>query len=118
MDLVEAFNGVEQGTEIAVLPDYAARVEIEQGRDDLRSLLGVAPRLFAYPNGKKGRDYLDAHVRQVAAAGFEFAFTTDPGAADSTRSRFELPRFTPWDNRKMAFQVRALANLFNPRLVA
>lgn len=103
---------------LAVLDDASAKVEIEAGRDDLKALTGEAPDMFAYPNGKKGRDYLDTHVGQVAAAGFQYAFTTDPGTADAASARFELPRFTPWDRRKAAFQARALANLFSPRLVA
>ncbi len=86
--------------------------EIDGGLEDLRSLTGERPRLFAYPNGKPGVDYGPEHVSMVEQAGCSFAFTTHPGAARRTSSRFELPRFTPWDRSAAKFRLRSLQNLF------
>lgn len=103
---------------LAVLDDDAARLEIEQGRDDLRAIAGENPRLFAYPNGRKGRDYLKVHSVMAREAGFDFSFTTDFGAADRGSPHHELPRFTPWDRSRFSFQARAWGNLLNQRKAA
>lgn len=98
---------------LAVLAAAEAQAEIDNGRDDLHAITGIAPTLFAYPNGRKGRDYLDAHAEMVRGAGFSFAFTTEFGAAERTSPRFELPRFTPWSRSRLPFQARAWGNLLN-----
>lgn len=99
---------------LASLPAAQARAEIEAGRDDLRALTGEPPRLFAYPNGRRGRDWGDEHARMVREAGFAFAFATDPGCADAGTDPLALPRFTPWDRSRRRFQGRALGNLLRP----
>lgn len=96
---------------LASLPAAQARAEIEAGRDDLRTLTGEPPLLFAYPNGRRGRDWGDEHARMVREAGFAFAFATDPGCAGAGTDPLALPRFTPWDRSRRRFQGRALGNL-------
>jgi peptidoglycan/xylan/chitin deacetylase (PgdA/CDA1 family) len=96
---------------LAALPPAQARTEIEAGRDDLRAIVGEAPRLFAYPNGRQGRDWHPAHAQMVREAGFAFAFATDAGAAGVDADPMALPRFTPWDRSRRRFQLRALCNL-------
>ena len=101
---------------LASLSDAQARAEIEACRDDLRALTGDAPRLFAYPNGRRGIDWDDRHARMAREAGFAHAFATDAGAARSGCDPMALPRFTPWDRTGARFQARALANLLaSPR---
>lgn len=93
------------------LPDAAAQAEISGGLDDLASILGERPSIFAYPNGKPGGDFDERHVAMVRHAGCRYAFTTRAGVADRQASAFELPRFTPWDRERTRFGVRALRNL-------
>jgi peptidoglycan/xylan/chitin deacetylase (PgdA/CDA1 family) len=88
-----------------------AEAEIANGRDDLGALLGRPPRLFAYPNGKPGRDYAPSHVDMVKRLGFEAAVSTSPGAARTGDDVFELPRFTPWARRRLRFGVQLAQNL-------
>lgn len=100
---------------LASLAPAQARAEIEAGRDDLRAIVGEAPRLFAYPNGRAGHDWRREHARMVREAGFGFAFTTDAGAAGVGADPMALPRFTPWDRERRRFQGRAAANLLRRR---
>lgn len=93
------------------LPDDAAKREIEGGRDDLAAITGAAPELFAYPNGRRGADFDDRHVAMVRDAGFRYAFTTEPGAAEVGTDPHQLPRFSPWDRTRLRWGVRALSNL-------
>jgi peptidoglycan/xylan/chitin deacetylase (PgdA/CDA1 family) len=94
------------------LDPAAARSEIAAGRDCLEGLLGTRPRLFAYPNGKPGRDYQAEHVKMVRELGFEAAVSTAWGAASSGADLFQLPRFTPWDKTPVRFAGRLVRNLW------
>lgn len=85
-----------------------AERDIASGRDELASILGQAPRLFAYPNGRLGRDYSAEHVDIVERLGFDAAFTTNPGVCRRYDPRWELPRFTPWDRTPARFAMRLL----------
>lgn len=96
---------------LRALPDAQAEAEIRGGADDLAAIVGQRPALFAYPNGRHGKDFDERHVRMVERTGFAFAFTTEPGAADRRSLPFELPRFTPWDRTPSRFAIRALRNL-------
>lgn len=96
-----------------------ARIELEQARAEIAEnarLLGEhagrRPRLFAYPNGRPGRDYLPEHVALVRELGFEAAFSTAPGTAAAGYDRFEIPRFTPWDDTPARFVARLTQNYF------
>ncbi len=97
-----------------ILDDVVARREIAAGADDVRAITGDAPQLFAYPNGRTGRDFDDRHPSMVRAAGFRFAFTTQAGVATSATDHYRLPRFTPWDRSALRFQARMLRNLLEP----
>jgi peptidoglycan/xylan/chitin deacetylase (PgdA/CDA1 family) len=83
-----------------------AERDIARGRDELESILGHAPRLFAYPNGRLGRDYSAEHVAIVERLGFDAAFTTNPGVCRKGDPRWELARFTPWDRTSGRFAMR------------
>lgn len=88
------------------LAPAAAEQEIARGRDELASILGYPPRLFAYPNGRLGRDYSAEHVAIVERLGFDAAFTTNPGVCRKGDQRWELARFTPWDRTPARFAMR------------
>lgn len=93
------------------LDDASAEREIGGGLDDLASILGERPLLFAYPNGKPGGDFDERHVAIVARAGVRYAFTTQAGAAVRTSAHLQLPRFTPWERERWRFGLRAWRNL-------
>jgi len=84
------------------LEGAAAREEIEGSFDWVRRTIGEAPKSFAYPNGRPGRDFDATHVAMVRDAGFELAVTTAWGAATARSESFELPRLglhgaaSPW----------------------
>jgi peptidoglycan/xylan/chitin deacetylase (PgdA/CDA1 family) len=96
---------------LACTSDSAARHEIVASKRALEEQLGAPVGLFAYPNGKPGRDYSAAHVAMVREAGFDAAFSTAWGVASRTSDPFQLPRFTPWDRAPWRFGVRLAQNL-------
>lgn len=91
--------------------DATARRELADGRDRLAQIIGPAPRLFAYPNGKPGDDYDARHVAMARELGFDAAVCTAWGAARRGDDAFQMPRFTPWDATPLRFHARLVANL-------
>ena len=101
---------------LAEIDDAKARAEIHDSRDRLVEILREPIRLFAYPNGRPGRDYRTEHVNMVVQAGFESAVSTSPLTARPGMSHYELPRFTPWDRTGWRFAARlALNRMFDER---
>jgi len=90
------------------LDDDSARREITSGKAQLEAILGKPVRLFAYPNGKDGKDFDARHVAMVREAGFDAAFTTAPGSFSRDHDRFKLPRSRPWDDAPLTFGLRLL----------
>ncbi|CAH0217571.1 Poly-beta-1,6-N-acetyl-D-glucosamine N-deacetylase [Massilia sp. Bi118] len=90
------------------LDDDSARREIVACKHELEAVTGAAVRLFAYPNGKEGRDFDQRHVAMAREAGYSAAFTTALGAASSGDDRFRLPRSLPWDSNPLLFSLRLL----------
>jgi peptidoglycan/xylan/chitin deacetylase (PgdA/CDA1 family) len=107
-------QGVEIGAHTVTHPiltsldDAAARAEIRSGKEQLEAMIGKPVRLFAYPNGKAGKDFDARHVAMVREAGFEAAFTTAVGAITRCQDRFQLPRSRPWDRTPFLFGLRLL----------
>lgn len=99
---------------LASLSESNAAREIAEGKESLEAILGESIRLFAYPNGKPGKDYLSDHVRMVKEAGYFGAVSTAAGAASLGSDLFQLPRFTPWDLTPARFKLR-LVNNFRSR---
>jgi peptidoglycan/xylan/chitin deacetylase (PgdA/CDA1 family) len=95
---------------LAKLEDGIARTEIAEGREALAGIVRAPVRLFAYPNGRPGKDYDSRHARMVCNLGFTAAVSTAPGSAESRTDRFQLPRFTPWDRPPWRYVARALNN--------
>lgn len=87
-----------------------ARREIIDGKTALEKIIDAPVRLFAYPNGKPGRDYLAEHALMVKEAGFEAAVSTSWGAARPGGNLFQLPRFTPWDQGEFRYLLRLARN--------
>lgn len=88
-----------------------ARAEIAEGRRALEAIVDAPVELFAYPNGRPGRDFASQHVQLVREAGFTAAVTTGWGAADARTDPYQLPRFTPWDRDRLRFGLRLWRNL-------
>jgi peptidoglycan/xylan/chitin deacetylase (PgdA/CDA1 family) len=88
-----------------------ARDEIVQGRSRVAELMGARVGLFAYPNGKPGRDYVTASAALVRELGFDGAVSTSTGAARVLSDAFQIPRFTPWDMRPLRFSLQLASNL-------
>ena len=90
-----------------------ARREIDEGRKRLESIVGGRVRLFAYPNGRPGRDYQAEHVKLVRELGFEAAVSSAWGAAKPGADPFQIPRFTPWDRLGWRFGLRLARNIMS-----
>jgi len=95
---------------LAVLPDEDAKQEIVRGRQALESMIDKRVGLFAYPNGRWGKDFDQRHRDMTKAAGFDAAFSTEPGVSKFDSDLWNLPRFTPWDKTATRFSLRMLAN--------
>lgn len=96
---------------IAGLNDAAVRAEITAGKEFLEATLNAKVRLFAYPNGKPGTDYLPEQAALVRGLGFEAAVSTQWGSAMQLSDVFQLPRFTPWSPQPWRFVPMLLRNL-------
>ncbi len=93
-------------------PDQARR-EILDGKARLEELVGRPLRLFAYPNGRPGEDYGPEHVAMARETGFEAAVSTRRGVCTGASDRYQLPRFTPWDQTPERFLARMLLEYRN-----
>jgi len=105
-------SGIEIGAHtvshpiLTSLDDDDARAEIAGCKAELEAILGKPVPLFAYPNGKPGKDYDARHVAMVREAGYDAAFTTEVGAITRDHDRFQLPRSRPWDITPLGFGMR------------
>lgn len=95
---------------LASLPDDEARREIAGSRVALENLIDQKVGLFAYPNGRWALDFDQRHRDMAKAAGFDAAFSTEPGTCRTKCDRWSLPRFTPWDKSANRFALRMLSN--------
>lgn len=93
------------------LDTESARQEIIGCKRILEEQLGAPVSLFAYPNGKPGRDYLAEHVRIVGESGFSAAVTTRAGCTVDSGDMMQLPRYTPWQSDIKYFIPGLLRNL-------
>ncbi len=69
-----------------------ARKEIVLSQRRIEDELGIAPRLFAYPNGQTG-DFTSATEELLHQAGFDAGLTMLPGFVRPACNRFQLPRY-------------------------
>ena len=107
-------SGIEIGAHtsthpiLKMLSDREAEKEIVDSKDYLEGLLGESIGLFAYPNGRPDQDYTKRDVDIVKKTGFTCAVSTNKKIATESDSRFEIPRFTPWDTNINKFILRSL----------
>ncbi len=97
---------------LARMENSAARAEIARGKETLEGIIRAPVRLFAYPNGKPGQDYLPAHVGMLKDLGFVAAVSTAHGAARKDNDIYQLPRFTPWGRGLARFTLQMARNMF------
>lgn len=95
-------------------PDEAER-EIADGRRRLEEIIDAPVDVFAYPNGKPGRDYDQSHVALLARLGFKCAVSTATGVSRTGDDVFQLPRFSPWGESLPVWGARLLVNQKNTR---
>jgi len=107
-------HGIEIGAHTVTHPiltsldDASAMEEIVTSKRELEAITGKPVTLFAYPNGKVGKDFDARHVAMVREAGFQAAFTTAVGAITRRHDRYQLPRSRPWDDTPFRFALRLL----------
>jgi peptidoglycan/xylan/chitin deacetylase (PgdA/CDA1 family) len=95
---------------LRTLSEQQSREEIANCKIQLEEITGRPISLFAYPNGRPGRDFSRDHVGIVKELGYLAAVTTAKGAATCSTDRFLLPRFTPWDRTRLRFLFRMYQN--------
>ena len=88
----KAWHGVAHRILTTIAPADAER-EAAESRKTIAEALGADVRSFAYPNG----DWNDAVVGGVHRAGYNFAFTTEPGLVSSHDEPFTLRRVNVHD---------------------
>lgn len=91
---------------LAQLRPSQAWAEIVQSKSELEEMIGGEVALFAYPNGRPGRDYRWSDLEMVREAGYEAAVSTAWGTASRGSDIYQLPRFIPWDNTAFGFAAR------------
>lgn len=69
----------------------AADEEIRLCRDRIESEIGIAPRFFAYPNGR-AQDFTEQTKASLARHGFELGFATIEGVNDARSDRYAIRR--------------------------
>jgi len=100
---------------LAQLSPERAEREIRESKRRLEAITRSPVTMFAYPNGKPGRDYRQEHVGMVKRLGFEAAVSTAWGVAHAASDPHQLPRFTPWDRTPGKFVLRLFQNTFRTR---
>jgi peptidoglycan/xylan/chitin deacetylase (PgdA/CDA1 family) len=87
------------------------RQQILESKKQLEQLIEKPITGFAYPNGLPDRDYDSSAADIVKDAGFEYAVSTTWGISKKSTSRYELNRFTPWDNHPARFHLRLIKQM-------
>jgi peptidoglycan/xylan/chitin deacetylase (PgdA/CDA1 family) len=100
---------------LTTLDDAQARQEMLAGKERLEQLTGRPVRVFAYPNGRPGRDYAARHVAIARELDIEFAVSTASGVANRGTDPRQLPRFTPWGASTWKLGARIARNAWTGR---
>jgi peptidoglycan/xylan/chitin deacetylase (PgdA/CDA1 family) len=96
---------------LAKLESSDVRKEISSSKHFLESILEEEINLFAYPNGRPDLDFQIKDAAIVKELGFKAAVTTAWGVARTDSDLMRLPRFTPWDKRRLFFGARLIKNI-------
>jgi peptidoglycan/xylan/chitin deacetylase (PgdA/CDA1 family) len=95
--------------------------EVIGSRKDIEYRLVKRCRAFAYPNGS----YSSTVKRAVKEAGYDFAFTTEPGSWTENSDQHALPRVNMWEGKltdqngnfsPLVFQYAVFGKLFLRKL--
>ncbi len=84
-----------------------AREEIAGSAEDLRTMLGVRPRVFAYPNGV----FSEETVSIVRESGIPFAVTTEPVLNDGSSDPLRLGRIFVRDHADTSEAIAVASGL-------
>lgn len=85
--------------------------EIKHSKELLETIINEDIKYFAYPNGKKNKDFNEVHENMLEDLNFDAALMTNWGHVTPKINFFSVPRFTPWDKDKFSFGIR-LCNYF------
>lgn len=99
---------------LASLDAAQAEGEIAGGLEDLVSLTGRAVTSFAYPNGRRGRDYGDREVGILRRLGVEAALVTDRGIVRPDSDPLQAPRLAPLHKDPARFALALWRAYFAP----
>ena len=98
-------HGVDHEIHHPAQEEEVRRRELAESKKEIEKQVGKRCRFFAFPNG----NYCDDSPREVEAAGYEMALTTQPGLVRPDSNRFLLPRVSPGGSvDKVRQQLRAL----------
>lgn len=86
-----------------------AFLEIHGSKAALEDILQEDVKYFAYPYGKRGRDFTDDSMRIVKEAGYSAAFSTDNGCINRDGALFALNRIGMRDFPLFVFKSRISA---------
>jgi peptidoglycan/xylan/chitin deacetylase (PgdA/CDA1 family) len=96
---------------LAKLGSIDVRKEISGSKQFLESILEEEINLFAYPNGRPDLDFQMKDAAIVKELGFKAAVTTAWGVSNTDSDLMRLPRFTPWDKKRLYFGARLIKNI-------
>ena len=116
---IEIGGHTDAHTILTTLSVDAAKKEIAKGKAKIEQIIGKPVRMFAYPNGKPGRDYDASHVALIKELRFAAAVTTACGVAHGKSDVHQLPRYAPWGNSttRLAARLASNARLGGPEAV-
>lgn len=88
---------------LPAIPQAAQMNEIFEGKKALEAWLNKQIKTFSYPYG----NYSMKTINLVKDAGFDFAYTSQPGMAGKKQTRFTLPRFQVknWNGREFEHKL-------------
>jgi len=96
---------------LAVENDDYSRTQIERCNQILEEILGTKVEFFAFPNGKFGKDFTQAHCDMLKDLGLKIGLSTNWGSLeDLAKDKYHIKRFTPWDDTKWRFCFRLAFN--------
>ena len=88
--------------------------EIQMSKEILEGIIASKVKHFAFPNGKYGLDYDHRHMQLLESLEFNSGLSTNWGTLTNiAEQRFNIPRFTPWDNSDLLFSLRLMNNFRN-----
>ncbi len=93
---------------LSKVTEESSRAEIEGGKAMLEEIVQRDIRAFAYPNGRRGTDYLDRDVAIAEQCGFDYALSTEWDMVSESSPRFELPRVSIGQQRGLRLWMKSV----------